>query len=95
MSREKSLILAARLLSVVFTPFYLPTVGLMALFLFSYLNLLPWLCEYAGLSPTPLIIWMRADVFHFVLLMVLLLVLTTLGGAGLLRRADICESRGA
>ena len=43
MSREKSLILAARLLSVVFTPFYLPTVGLMALFLFSYLNLLPWL----------------------------------------------------
>ena len=68
---------------------------LLALSIPLLLNLLPWLCEYAGLSLTPLIIWMRADVFHFVLLMVLLLVLTTLGGAGLLRRADICESRGA
>ena len=68
---------------------------LLALSIPLLLNLLPWLCEYAGLSLTPLLIWMLADVFHFVLLMVLLLVLTTLGGAGLLRRADICESRGA
>lgn len=28
---------------MVFTPFYLPLVGLFALFLFSYMNLLPWL----------------------------------------------------
>lgn len=28
---------------MVFTPFYLPLVGLLALFLFSYMNLLPWL----------------------------------------------------
>ena len=27
---------------MVFTPFYLPIVGLMALFTFSYMSLLPW-----------------------------------------------------
>ena len=27
---------------MVFTPFYLPLVGLMALFMFSYLGLMPW-----------------------------------------------------
>lgn len=32
----------SRALSVVFTPFYLPLVGMAALFIFSYLNLLPW-----------------------------------------------------
>ena len=84
-------------ITVNLAPAHLKKVGtlLLALSIPLLLNLLPWLCEYAGLSLTPLIIWMRADVFHFVLLMVLLLVLTTLGGAGLLRRADICESRGA
>lgn len=38
---HKSIILTARALSVVFTPFYLPIVGLVALFLFSYMSLLP------------------------------------------------------
>lgn len=42
MKREKSIILAARIVSLVFTPFYLPLLGLMALFAFSYLALLPW-----------------------------------------------------
>lgn len=41
MTREKNIIYAARLVSLIFTPFYLPLVGLIALFTFSYLNLLP------------------------------------------------------
>ncbi len=41
MSRQKNIIYAARLVSLIFTPFYLPLVGLIALFTFSYLNLLP------------------------------------------------------
>ena len=41
MSREKNIILAARVVSMVFTPFYLPIVGLMALFFLSYLSLMP------------------------------------------------------
>lgn len=45
--RIKNIILAARVLSAVFTPFYLPVVGLIALFTFSYLSLLPW--SYKGL----------------------------------------------
>lgn len=40
--KEKNIILTARVLSMVFTPFYLPLVGLMALFAFSYMSLLPW-----------------------------------------------------
>lgn len=40
--KEKDIILAARVISMVFTPFYLPIVGLAALFLFSYLRLMPW-----------------------------------------------------
>ena len=32
-SREKSIILTARIISMLFTPFYLPLVGLMALFI--------------------------------------------------------------
>lgn len=39
--REKHIILAARVISALFTPFYLPLVSLLALFLFSYLSLLP------------------------------------------------------
>lgn len=39
--REKNIILAARIMSMVFTPFYLPLVGLIALFLFSYMALMP------------------------------------------------------
>ena len=41
MIREKEIILAARIMSLVFTPFYLPIVGLMALFSFSYLSIFP------------------------------------------------------
>jgi len=41
MSREKNIILTARVVSMVFTPFYLPIVGLLALFFLSYLSLMP------------------------------------------------------
>lgn len=41
-NREKSIILTARVVSMLFTPFYLPFVGMMALFSFSYLGLMPW-----------------------------------------------------
>lgn len=40
--REKDLILTARLLSIIFTPFYLPILGLVVLFVFSYFEMLPW-----------------------------------------------------
>ena len=40
--REKQIILAARILSLLFTPFWLPIIGLIALFLFSYLSIFPW-----------------------------------------------------
>lgn len=42
MLKQKDLIYAARFVSLVFTPFYLPIVGLIVLFWFSYLSLLPW-----------------------------------------------------
>ncbi len=41
MTRQKTLIMVARLISMLFTPFYLPLLGLVALFMFSYLSLLP------------------------------------------------------
>lgn len=40
--REKQIIYAARTVSLVFTPFYLPLVGMAALFVFSYMSLAPW-----------------------------------------------------
>ena len=40
-TRTKNIILAARVFRMLFSPFYLPLVGLVALFLFSYLSLLP------------------------------------------------------
>lgn len=40
--RERQVILAARILSMLFTPFWLPIIGLMALFLFSYMSIFPW-----------------------------------------------------
>ena len=40
--REKDIIIAARVVSMVFTPFYLPLAGLLALFIFSYMNLMPF-----------------------------------------------------
>ena len=39
--REKDIILIAKVLSSIFNPFYLPVVGLIILFVFSYLSLLP------------------------------------------------------
>lgn len=40
--KEKNIIIAARVMSMVFTPYYLPLVGLIALFTFSYMSLMPW-----------------------------------------------------
>jgi membrane-associated phospholipid phosphatase len=40
-SRNKALIIAARIISIIFTPFYLPLVGIAILFSFSYMNMLP------------------------------------------------------
>ncbi len=40
--RHKGLVVAARLLSVVFRPYHMPVVGFAALFTFTYLSLLPW-----------------------------------------------------
>lgn len=42
--KEKEIIFTAKVLSVLFTPFYLPILGLLILFIFSYLSLLP--CTY-------------------------------------------------
>ena len=39
--KEKEMIWTARVVSIVFTPFYLPLTGLVALYIFSYLNVLP------------------------------------------------------
>ena len=39
MTRERQIIIIARVVSMVFTPFYLPILGLVALFFLSYLNL--------------------------------------------------------
>ena len=39
--REKQIIFAAKVLSVIFTPFYLPLLGLAILLAFTYLSLLP------------------------------------------------------
>lgn len=40
--KEKNIIIAARAISMALTPFYLPLVGLAALFAFSYMSLMPW-----------------------------------------------------
>lgn len=42
MNNDKQLIWVAKLVSIVFTPFYLPMIGLVILFLFSSLRYLPW-----------------------------------------------------
>lgn len=42
--KEKEIIFTAKVLSVLFTSFYLPILGLLILFIFSYLSLLP--CTY-------------------------------------------------
>ncbi|MBR0048353.1 MAG: hypothetical protein IJP74_03405 [Prevotella sp.] len=43
MTREKQIILSAKVISLLFTPFYLPLLGMLLLFMFTYLSLLPWL----------------------------------------------------
>ena len=40
--KARDLILAARIVSMLFTPFYLPLVGMLALFIFSYLRIFPF-----------------------------------------------------
>lgn len=39
---EKNIILTARVVSMVLTPFYLPVVGILAIFTFSYLSMFSW-----------------------------------------------------
>ncbi|MBQ7423537.1 MAG: phosphatase PAP2 family protein [Prevotella sp.] len=41
MNRERQIIIAAKVLSMIFNPYYLAVLGLLVLFLFSYLSLLP------------------------------------------------------
>lgn len=59
---------AAQILSSIFNPFYLPIVGLIILFMFSYLGLLPWIYKgmvllmtyiFTILLPNVLIHWYR------------------------------------
>ncbi len=50
MKRQKQIILAARVVSTVFTPFYLPMLGLIVMFLFSYLNRYPWVYKLQVLA---------------------------------------------
>ena len=40
--KEKDIILTARIVSMTLTPFYLPVVGILAIFTFSYLSMFPW-----------------------------------------------------
>lgn len=64
--KEKNIILAARILSMVFTPFYLSLVGLIALFAFSYLSLMPWAYKLAVLAMVYLFtILMPTLIIHF------------------------------
>jgi membrane-associated phospholipid phosphatase len=52
MRNEKQMILAARIVSMLFTPFYLPIIGLIALFFFSYLSIFPMLYKLQVLIMT-------------------------------------------
>lgn len=47
---ERSILIAARALGVVFNPFYLPVVGMIVLFTLSYLSLLPWFYKLTVLA---------------------------------------------
>lgn len=40
--QQRIILLMARYISLIFTPFYLPLMGLMALFAFTYLSMMPW-----------------------------------------------------
>lgn len=48
--KEKNIIFTARLMSMIITPFYLPIVGLIALFIFSYMSLLPMMYKLVMLA---------------------------------------------
>ena len=48
--KEKNIIFNARIMSMIFTPFYLPIVGLIALFIFSYMSLLPMMYKLVMLA---------------------------------------------
>ena len=48
--KEKNIIFTARLMSMIFTPLYLPIVGLIALFIFSYMSLLPMMYKLVMLA---------------------------------------------
>lgn len=48
--KEKNTIFTARIMSMIFTPFYLPIVGLIALFIFSYMSLLPMMYKLVMLA---------------------------------------------
>lgn len=48
--KEKNIIFTARIMSMIFTPFYLPIVGLIALFIFSYMSLLPMMYKLVMLA---------------------------------------------
>lgn len=60
----RTLVRAAHVISMIFTPFCLPVVGMLVLFVFSYLSLLPWgykgmvlaiVCIFTMLMPVVLI----------------------------------------
>ena len=48
--KEKNIIFTARIMSMIFTPFYLPIVGLIALYIFSYMSLLPMMYKLVMLA---------------------------------------------
>ena len=48
--KEKNIIFTARIMSMISTPFYLPIVGLIALFIFSYMSLLPMMYKLVMLA---------------------------------------------
>ena len=48
--KEKNIIFTARIMSMIFTPFYLPIVGLIAMFIFSYMSLLPMMYKLVMLA---------------------------------------------
>lgn len=48
--KEKNIIFTARIMSMIFPPFYLPIVGLIALFIFSYMSLLPMIYKLVMLA---------------------------------------------
>ena len=62
--KERDIIWTARILSIVFTPFYLPILGLIVLFTFSYLSLLPLTYK----------LWVTAIVWFFTILLPSLLI---------------------